>query len=645
MCGILLGLNLAFPQNEFDLALNSLSHRGPDEAHSLQFDNVFIGHTRLSIIGIDNGSQPFTSDDQQVYVLVNGEIYNHKSIRAELQALGDSFTTESDCEVVLHLYQRKGMSFLDELQGEYAGIVVDRTINRIFAFRDRFGVKPLFFASDDQGKLAIGSEVKALFSTGIIKPEIDPCSLRNMLSLIQPATIFRDIQVVPSRSFVEFDMECKEQHRPIITNYWQLDFPKKNSSGNSLSLEQTSKELYAHLERAIKDRLQSDAPLGVYLSGGLDSTAVCAIAAKHHSTPLNAFSIRFSELEKFDESEVAKRSAEQMGLVYHELDVTRVDILDNLESFLWHTEFPCANFSGVGKFLLSRLAHQHVKVVLTGEGSDEVFVGYDFFRKNPDSYLKYGNETISQNESTVKSGSEKVAQRIKAKIGHVPLEELKAVMSTGAQWFFNKLFAKHHLQELVDKTALNMLSRRHNKKETNHREGLVQTQIYTINNLLENYNLTVLGDRSEMANSIEGRPPFLDHMLFEYARTIPTEYKLTDDQSKVVLREAVRDIIPEEVYQGQKWPFLAPNYPVYRGASDEMDRLIDAYMSSEALKKLGVFSPGAVRFLMLMQRLFINSNRITLQLTALLSLILSTQIVGITFKQKYDKGFNQDTNS
>jgi len=643
MCGILVGLNLGLSKEEFHTALETLSHRGPDEITAVHHGTLSLGHTRLSIIGLDNGSQPFNSDDHRIQVLVNGEIYNHREIRQELIAKNYRFNTESDNEVILHLYQDMGFDMLEKLRGEFACVIVDHNKNSIFSFRDRFGVKPLYYGSDNQGKLAIASEIKGVFAAKVLSPEIDPCAVRDIFSLVQSPSIFKNIRSVPPRSVLQFSLNCNTKHTPKVTPYWSINFPKQEEETPEIPLSELKKELLQKLEEAVSIRLQSDVPVGIYLSGGLDSTAVAALARKNCDTPIKAFSIRFSDNIKFDESETARRTAKDLGLIYHELDVTQRDMLSNLENYCWHTEYPCANFHGVGKYLLSKLAHKHVKVVLTGEGSDEIFLGYDVFRKDPDNYLKYGNlpdeeynQTKNENNRKKKNQPhQKVIAKIKASIGHVPIEELKILLATPMQWFYSLLFSGQHRKALANQSVFCELEKRHEKIESEGREDLVQSQLYLINNLLENYILTNLGDRTEMAHSIEGRPPFLDHSLFDFVKTIPTKYKLTPTQSKVILREAVADIIPEEVYRGKKWPFLAPNYPLIPGSSTEMDYLIDNYMSRKSIVELGVFRPWSIKAIMITLRAFRWSPAINLQLTALLSMIMTTQITGITFKRRF----------
>ncbi|MCG8671821.1 MAG: asparagine synthase (glutamine-hydrolyzing) [Pseudomonadales bacterium] len=641
MCGILLGLNLNQSKFDFEKTLSILTHRGPDEAGIHHQDNLLMGHTRLSIIGTQNGRQPFVSEDNQILAMVNGEIYNYHELKESLVKEGVSFNTESDCEVALHLYAKKGISFLDELDGEYAGTIVDFRSGQIHAFRDRFGVKPLFFASNATGQLAISSEIKGIFATGVVSPEISPIAIRGLLSLIQVPTVFENVQVIPPKSVLTFDLNNKGYHIPEASRYWELDFPKLTDNSDELQEKQIGDyfpELIESLEKAVCKRLQADVPLGVYLSGGLDSTTIAAIAQKHTDNPLNAFSIKFSEIGKFDESEIARRTSRHLGLNYHELEVTQQHILENLEDYVWHTELPCPNFSGVGKFMLSSLAHQHVKVVLTGEGGDELFLGYDFFRKDPDNYLKWGNEDHETNNApkTRKRNHEKTVTSILKSIGHVPLEELKIVLSNGVQWFYKQLFSRKSRATISEVDVFEQLRQRHHPYETEDRDELTKTQIYTINNLLENYNLTILGDRAEMAHSIEGRPPFLDRELFEFAKTIPNQYKIDDQQSKVVLREAMKHYIPSEVYNGHKWPFLAPSYPFIYGKNPVMDSLMDRYLSKDALRKLGVFNHLTVKSLLLLQKLFANSDKLTLQLSAALSVILTTQIIGIKFKEEFD---------
>ncbi len=637
MCGILVGLKLALKEEEFRSSLSLLSHRGPDEIKVLRTGNVLLGHTRLAINGLDNGGQPFVSPDKNVQVLVNGEIYNHKILRKELADGSYDLTTDSDCEIVLHLYQRFGLQAVDKLRGEFAGVIVDFKAGIIIAFRDRFGVKPLFYAMGSKGEVVISSEMKGIFATGVIPPEIDPCSIRDYFSFMMPTSIFKGIKSVPARSLVKFNMCSKQDEKPVILKYWFLNFPKTNHYDASTDLNETKEKLAALLEDAVSVRTQAEVPIGVYLSGGLDSTIVAALAKKHFKSPLKAFCIKFPDVSRFDESQVARRTANALGLEYYELAVRGRDIFENLEASLWHGEYPCSNFGGVGKYLLSRLAAQHVKVVLTGEGSDELFLGYHFFKREMNGYLRYSNDHAQRKYHTdsLSYFQKKASKAIRRSIGHVPLVELKRTFSTAYQNSIKFIFAKQHQQLLSDHTAIDSLVRQHEPIETEARRDLVQSQVFVINNLLHTYNLTVLGDRSEMAHSVEGRPIFLDHFLFDFAKTIPPHLNLSDDQNKCILREAMAKEIPEEVYSAEKWPLLAPNYPLIYGEWPEMDILLDRYMTCSAIRELGVFKPLVIKSFMLMLKLFRHSKGISLNLTTILTLVLSVQIIGLTFKRKF----------
>lgn len=560
MCGLICVVGHEMSSQSLIDAVSSLRHRGPDGYGSRADDDQKVGlaHARLAIIDLATGGQPIGTSDGDLFIVCNGEFYDHEAIRGRLQARGHVFSTASDSEIALHLYREHGTEFIHHLRGEFALVLHDRRRGRVLIARDRFGIKPLFMARTPQGGIVVASEIKALFATKLVSPRIEPAGLARQLAGVlggvrqvaeQPDLAFSGVGIIEPGELIDIDVASLEVTR---SRYWTPDLPRQNSSTIPAA---NAADVQSALEEAVRLRLRADVPVGAYLSGGVDSAVVCALASRHLDAPLQVFCISYPEGE--DEASAARRVAEHIGARHHELRVSTDMLWQNFEECLWHVEAPVRDLSPVGKFLLSRMAHDHVRVVLTGEGADEVFLGY--------------REFIDVAErSPARSAPGWLA-------GVLPL-----------------IFSAPHRDAVREalRSGLRGDERAHplTEKETEGRDAVHRLQYERIS-MMPLGVLSALGDRPEMAHAIEARTPFLDHHLFGGAKTIPPERNLARGVGKELLREVAENFLPRDVAWAPKMGFAVstPAVTMVGGRSKQLDALMRRYLSREAFEEVGIF--------------------------------------------------------
>jgi len=630
MCGIVGATGHAITEDRLHRAIASLRHRGPDGRGTFidAGGAVALGHARLSIIDLETGAQPLYSEDEDIVLVCNGEIYDFERIRNELIAIGHVFQTKSDSEVIIHLYQQHGPNFFKHLRGEFAFLLYDREKSVLLAVRDRFGIKPLFY-NEQNGRFLFASEAKAMFATGLLKPEMCIESVRDYFSGVIPDSMFEGVQVVPPACCLTVDLVG---HTHTIQRYWDCDFPPENDGNDVTDVTQCIAMVRETFDEAVRFRLRSDVPVGVYLSGGIDSAIVAATVAKYHNEKVKAFNIAFPDDEAFNEFELSREMAKKIGAEFHSIECGAEAMLENMEECIWVTELPFPNFHGVGKFMLSKLARDHVTVVLTGEGSDEVFLGYIFFQPGMGAMTDQMHDELKQEKLP---GRRKVREIIEA-LGFVPMPEHVHSLTRGVQRQIRRFFHKRHRPRLDKSHPLDSLKRRIDRAQTEGRPLARQMQYAWIRTMLAPYLLTILGDRAEMSHAIEGRTPFLDHHLVEKARHIPDHYKIHDGVEKYVLREAFKDRITESIYVRKKWPYTAPPLWIEKGHSSMLDALIEKHLSREAIERSGTFNYRAVRALQWISRFVFFDCRPKRGLNVALLLLLTVQILDSQYVQDFE---------
>ena len=569
MCGIVALYSRREPISPATLerATKRLYHRGPDgQRQWISRDGrVGIGHARLSIIDLATGDQPIASEDGRSHIVANGEFYEYEAIQRELESRGHHLRTRSDSEIALHLYEEVGVHCVHRLRGEFALILWDEKQQTLFAARDRFGIKPLFYAWHDE-KLYIASEVKALFAAGV-PARWDQESVYNSFHFggHQMRTLYDGVFSVPPGHY----LVVTEKHFQI-TRYWDFNYPEAAAAkGNKTDADYIA-EFRHELEEAVRVRLRADVPVGVYLSGGLDSCAVLGLAARHHPDPIQAFTLTFDDVA-YDEGPIAREMAGLVGAKFHPIPINQNTLAENFADAILQAESFCVNAHGVAKFLLSKAVRDAgYKVVITGEGSDEILGGYAHFRRDMLLYNREGQDP-AEIEQLLQwlNDNNAVSRGLLLPDGDVGnLEAVRRILGYVPSWFetFSSRAVKASPLLAEDfscrfkhrESYLQLLSDIDVPGQLKGRDALHQSLYLWGKSVLANYILTMLGDRMEMGHSIEGRVPFLDHHVVECICRQPVNMKIRGLTEKFVLREAVRDVITDTVYKRQKHPFLSP---------------------------------------------------------------------------------------
>jgi len=568
MCGIVGTLNLTrvHPIDEHLLLemLAMVRHRGPDQFGIYRDNQVGLGNARLSIIDLGGGQQPISNEDETVWVVFNGEIFNYIELRPGLEAKGHRFATASDTEVIVHLYEEYGPACLEHFNGQFAIAIWDKRSGELMLARDRLGIRPLFYTIA-AGSLIFGSEIKAMLVDPRVKAEMDPISLDQVFTFwttVSPRTIFRDILEVPPGHFL-----VAKDGQVRVQRYWGLTFPEDDA------IEERPEEYYAERLRellvdATRLRLRADVPVGAYLSGGLDSSTITTLIRNHTSNYLRTFSIAFSDPD-FDERGYQEAMVAFLGTDHSRVECTQADIGRVFPQVLWHTEMPILRTSPAPMYLLSQLVHENgFKVVLTGEGADEFLAGYNIFKeaqvrrfwaRQPDSRMRplllrklypYIHQLSDQ-------GGAYLEAFFKAELTDVK----DPVYSHTVRWrntaALKRLFSGEMQAAVTGHDPVSDLRQELNSAFQRW-APLSQAQYIESTLFMSEYLLSSQGDRMLMAHSVEGRFPFLDYRVVEFCNHIPPRFKLRGLDEKHVLKQSMRGLLPAEVCHRPKQPYRAP---------------------------------------------------------------------------------------
>jgi len=624
--------------------LAAIRHRGPDEFGIYTDDQVGLGNARLSIIDLSTGSQPITNEDETLWIVFNGEIFNYVELRPELEARGHQFRTASDTEVIVHLYEDLGPDCLQHFNGQFAIAIWDKRRRELFLARDRLGVRPLYYTVAD-GALIFGSEIKALLTTGRVRAEIDPASLNQVFtfwSTLTPHTVFRDIFEVPPGHYA-----LVRDGQFTIHRYWGLSFPPAGEEDSRPEAE-IAAELRELLVDATRIRLRADVPVGAYLSGGLDSSTITALIRNYTNNYLKTFSIAFSDRE-FDEREYQERMVDFLHTDHRRVECTHADVGRVFPDVIWHTETPILRTSPAPMFMLSQLVRENnIKVVLTGEGADEFLGGYNIFKeakvrrfwaRQPESKLRpmllrrlysyipqLGAGSRAYLESFFKQGladtadpvySHRIRWRNTARLKQLFSGELReAVVAHDPMAEFAATLDGHFARW----------------------SGLAQAQYIEVSVFMSEYLLSSQGDRVLAANSVEGRFPFLDYRLVEFCSRIPPHLKIRGLNEKYILKKSASDLLPASVCQRPKRPYRAPIHRSFfppEGAPPYVDELL----SPPEVAAAGYFDPQAVaRLVKKCRRDALVSESDDMALAG----VLSTQLVHRLFVEDFTMPLSDD---
>jgi len=572
-----------------------ITHRGPDEEGIFIDRNVGLGHRRLSIVDVASGHQPMTNEDSSLHISYNGEIYNHADYRESLEAKGHVYQTHCDTETILHLYEEHGSACVDFLRGMFAFAIWDQRKQELFIARDRLGVKPLYYVHRDDGSLFFGSEIKTVLEAGAVRPEINYAVLSDYLANHAPSgeeTLFLGVKrLLPGHMLTWRDGEV------TIRRYWDVDFSK---DGAEVRDDQTYIKQWSDLFReSVRLRLMADVPLGMFLSGGIDSSAIAAVMSGMVSEPIKTFSVAFAEREA-NELEYARLVAEAYKTNHHEIVVSPDQFFEALPRLVWHEDEPLAHPSSVALYFVSHLASQHVKVVLTGEGSDEMLAGYGRYRRtlwNLSMGRRYNKLTRSFARDALRSQIENTLPtgRLRQKLMRTFLvlsPELEsiyfdnfAVFPSPMQQHMFTRETRERMHEIDPYVELRRVLAR--AKDMSLLDGLLYADIKTYL-----HELLMKQDQMSMATSVESRVPFLDHKLVEFTARMPDTMKLRGQTTKYVLRESMKGVLPEKILSRSKMGFPVPIGSWFRG---QFKSVIDEYVLSERALSRGIFAPDFVR--------------------------------------------------
>jgi len=565
MCGIT-GI-LSFVEGEsIDAALlrrmcGSMVHRGPDDEGIYARGHVGLGMRRLSIIDLKTGHQPISNEDGTIWIVFNGEIYNHRILREQLVARGHQFRTNSDTETIVHLYEERGQACVEQLRGMFAFAIWDSAKRRLFIARDRLGIKPLYYRVTPEFFL-FGSELKVLLSHPEVRPEFRRSALPEYLAfgyLSGPETLYTGLQKLMPGHWLEIDEKGELRGEP----YWDLPVNAEDDGGR----ESFYVERYGdRLEDAVRSHLMSDVPVGVFLSGGLDSSAVAALMTRVRRSPVQTFSVGYAE-QPYSELPHARIVARHLQSVHHEVLVSQDEFFDALPSLIWHEDEPIVWPSSVALYFVARLASEQVKVVLTGEGSDETLGGYAryaFTLKNaaadriyrhlvPDFLKRQVRKSISESRWINANLRRQLAHTFLAKDGN-----------SWSSFYFDNFFSAFNAEEqtglLLDETAREFESEDAYRNVLAYWErssgDMLQRLLYTD---IKTYLVELLmkQDAMSMAASIESRVPFLDHELVEFAMRVP-QSRCRGLAAKGILKKAAAELLPRSILQRPKEGFPTP---------------------------------------------------------------------------------------
>jgi asparagine synthase (glutamine-hydrolysing) len=632
MCGIAGFVNYQTSENEAALLiqkmLTRIGHRGPDECGYTLHDGASLGNVRLSIVDIKSGQQPMSDEDNRYWIAYNGEVFNFPELREELISQGCRFKTHCDTEVVLQLYRIYGPECLSRLNGQFAISIYDTQTKELFLARDRVGIRPLFYSRVGQS-LVFGSEIKALFEFPGIRKELSPKGIRQVFTFwvtLSPQTVFDDVWEVPPGHYLLF-----KEGEINIKCYWSLEFAR-NGEHFKGSLKDAEEKLGALLTDAVALRLRADVQVAAYLSGGLDSSVITSLVKKVAPGSLNTFSIGFDDAA-FDETSFQQEVADFFETRHQSITCNSTDIANWFPSVVWHAEMPLLRTSPAPMMGLSKLVRDNgIKVVLTGEGADEALGGYNIFKeaiirqfwaRQPQSRFRplllrklYPYITGLQNAGPM---------ALKMFFGYKLSETSSPVYSHLLRWnntgnlkkfFSSKFSAQPEGYEPVD-DYLNQLDEKLKGYSTLAKAQYIETSLF-----MSGYLLSAQGDRVAMANSVEGRYPFLDHRVLEFCATLPDDFKIHGLNEKYLLKKLASNKIPQSVINRSKQAYRAPIHQAFIG--DNQPFYVKELLTKAAIERAGVFNWDSVE--RLINQLNNSSQPTEIENMALVG-VLSTQLL------------------
>ncbi len=597
MCGIAGILNFDTSEDKIPLLRKMLAiaeHRGPDSCGIYTDHLTGLGHARLSIIDLEGGNQPIHNEEKTLWIIFNGEIFNYPELKKELLDKGHRFYTHSDTEVLVHLYEEKGAGMLSDLNGQFAMAIWDAQREKLFLARDRVGIRPLFYHIKNK-RIIFASEIKSLLVDRQTPRHINNKTLAEIFTTWVPIgdqTVFDNIYQLQPGHFAIFDRKDF-----TVKQYWQLPFD--DNSHRNITKNEAVEELENLLLDATRIRLRADVPVGAYLSGGIDSTYISSLVKNNFNNKLNTFSVSFTD-SRFDETDYQKKAVSSLDTAHKSIWCSEKNIRDIFPKIVWHTETPLFRTAPAPLYLLSQLVRNNdFKVVLTGEGADELFAGYNIFKEDcvrrfmarmPNSRLRplllqrlYPYIFSKGNSKSVAFLTRFFKKRYTATDIPIYSHLLRWLNTSQIQAFFSeevrsKMFGFDKIVEKYSQSLPEHFMQWH---------PLARAQYTEIHLFLSNYLLSSQGDRMAMANSVEGRYPYLDYRVIEFACKLPPHLKMQGLNEKHILKKVAKGKIPVEIIQRSKQPYRAPISSCF--ITGNVPDYVEDLLSAEKIKDYGYF--------------------------------------------------------
>jgi len=611
--------------------ISILRHRGPDETGIYLDNSIGLANARLSIIGLDDGTQPLCNEDSTLWIVYNGEAFNYIELKEELVQRGHRFSTHSDTEVILHLYEEYGPRCLEKINGEFAIAIWDSVKKELFLARDRVGIKPLFFTRA-KGKFLFASEIKALFQDPEIAREIAPEALVQIFTYwttVTPKTAFKGVFELPPGHFMKIDEMGEVSPKP----YWRIPYYPAEEQWRG-TFDEAQEELRKLLKDSVALRLRADVPVGAYLSGGLDSSVLSSLISRNFDNQLRTFSLSFQE-KPFDELTFQKEMVQSLGTEHSQVEISNTQVREKLPQVVWLCEKPLLRTGPVPLYLLSKLARDRkYKVVLTGEGADEVFGGYNifkeaklrnFWRKQPDS--KCRPMLVERLYPYIFKNPSRTRVFLQQFFSSQPEDVYDPFFSHRPRWKNGEknisFFSDGVRENLSEYDPYNDLIGRLPESFSDY-DVFSKTQFLEMDIFLSNYLLSSQGDRVSMGNSLELRLPYLDYRVIEFAAQIPANWKIKVLNEKYILKQTFQETIPESIRKRAKQPYRAPiREALLTGGPD---CYVKTMLSERYLRETGYFNEKKVAHLIAKLAKNSSSPANETQNMALVG-ILSTQLL------------------
>jgi len=592
ICGILAPLEFAEKRDLVASMCSVMHHRGPDDDGFYADEHISLGMRRLSIIDLLTGKQPISNEDGSVVIVFNGEIYNYRTLKQELERQGHSFVSNSDTEVIVHLYEELKERCVDRLRGMFVFAVWDKKERKLFIARDRLGIKPLYYAIAGD-KFLFASELKALLSTGLIERRVDFQALHHYLSFYAvpaPYTMIEGVSALPAGHAIVLKNGKHQVHQ-----YWDVSFDR-HPQVQAMDEQEIKQQLRVLLTDAVRMRLMSDVPLGAFLSGGIDSSTVVGLMSQIVSEPVKTFSIGFGkEGQRIDELGYARSTAEHFGTDHTEFIIGGQDVLDNLEHFIYSLDQPSGD--GLNTYFVSKITRTGVTVALSGLGGDELFAGYSRFRMlcAIPRYEGVARRLPQALQAAARNASMLIPPRFGLRLPFRPVTYLGLAAGDFADrfaWSGRVLYSEREKSRLYERAILEKLSGLERSGEYLERY-IVEDERDVVSKVsrleLKGYMANTLlrdTDMMSMAHSLEIRVPLIDHELVDFIASIPPSYKLKGDVTKYILVEAVKDLLPPEIVGREKRGF---ELPMWAWMQNELKPVVEDVFSEQSIRNRGLF--------------------------------------------------------